>query len=128
MRDYKILTKKSVLEIQNDISELDNIAQEKALTNLWNEQTELITGEYFAIHFIEDKHFIDERYETSNDITETIQSLAIKDGVDLVEFDNGNMGFVAYYNGHKNAFEFKEISKEQFCNDEFEETIETLFN
>ena len=31
--------------------------------------------------------------------------VAIKDGVDMVQFANGNYGFVAYYNGGINGFE-----------------------
>lgn len=41
-------------------------------------------------------------------IDEAIQGLAIRDEVDLVRFDNGNVGFVAYYNDFRlseNCFE-----------------------
>lgn len=34
-----------------------------------------------------------------------IEGLAIKDGVDLVRFENGNLGLVAYYNRHKSYLE-----------------------
>lgn len=34
-----------------------------------------------------------------------IQHLAIKEGYDMVQFSNGNYGFVAYYNGVPNGFE-----------------------
>ena len=37
---------------------------------------------------------------------ESIEALAIKDGIDLIKFENGNLGFVAYYNGHKDIIEF----------------------
>lgn len=130
MRDYKVITKKSVLDIQNEISELNSDLQEKALDELWNEQTNLIKGEYFAVHFIEDKYYQDERYIISTDILTTVECLAIKDGIDLVQFDNGNMGFVAYYNGHKNAFEFKAINKDDYERiswDEEEKDIKELF-
>jgi hypothetical protein len=127
MKNYTILTKKSVLDIQEEIGELDSQLQESALTNLWGEQSSLIKGEYFAIHFLEDKHFLDESYTTSFNIDDTIQCLAIKDGVDLVQFENGNMGFVAYYNGHKNGFEFKGITEKECYNLEDEEEIKQLF-
>ena len=39
------------------------------------------------------------------DIDDAIQCLAIKDGVDMVQFSNGNYGFVAYYSGDTNGFE-----------------------
>lgn len=41
-------------------------------------------------------------------IDEAIQSLALKDGADLVRFESGNVGFVGYYNGFsidKNHFQ-----------------------
>ena len=36
-------------------------------------------------------------FDSVGNYMEYIQYLAIKDGVDLVRFDNGNIGFVAYY-------------------------------
>ena len=39
------------------------------------------------------------------DIDNAIEHLASKDGVDMVQFSNGNYGFVAYYNGKVNGFE-----------------------
>jgi hypothetical protein len=130
MQNYKLLTSKSILDIQNEISELDTDIQESTLDNFWNEQTNLIEGEHFAVHFLADKHFQDERYTLSSDILETVECLAIKDGIDIVQFENGNMGFVAYYNGHKNSFEFKAINEEVYekvSYDELEEDIKELF-
>lgn len=34
-----------------------------------------------------------------------VELLAIKDGVDMVRFDNGNLGLVAYYNGRESYLE-----------------------
>ena len=38
-------------------------------------------------------------------IDEAIQHLDIKEGYDMVQYNNGNIGFVAYYNGEANGFE-----------------------
>ena len=38
-------------------------------------------------------------------IDEAIQRLDIKEGFDMVQFSNGNLGFVAYYDGVPNGFE-----------------------
>ena len=54
-------------------------------------------------HF--DSVFSDEWYCGGMLISDGIEALAIKDGADLVRFSNGNVGFVAYYNGYKDAFE-----------------------
>lgn len=48
--------------------------------------------------------FFDEA-TTEMTVDEALQALAIKDGADLVRFENGNIGFVAYYNGCENGFE-----------------------
>lgn len=116
MKKYSILTQKSILDTQE---ESEQIA-------LWEEQNKIINGEYFAIHFLNDPYFVNESYELSNDISETIQYLAIKEGIDLVKFDNNNLGFVAYYGSNENAFEFKVLSKEEY-NSIHEEEIKNLF-
>lgn len=59
----------------------------------------------YLCHFF-DSPFFDEGFYL-NTIDEAIQSLAIKDGIDLVQFDNGNYGFVSYYSGTENGFEIK---------------------
>ena len=38
-------------------------------------------------------------------IYDAIQTLSIKDGANLVKFSNGNIGYVAYYNGKLSSFE-----------------------
>lgn len=57
----------------------------------------------YLCHFF-DSVFFDEQ-TTEFCIDEAIEALAIKDGVDIVRFDNGNIGFIAYYNGNINGFE-----------------------
>lgn len=57
----------------------------------------------YVCHFFDSAYFDEET--TTMSIPEAIECLAIKDGIDLVQFENGNYGFVAYYNGHKNGFE-----------------------
>lgn len=44
-------------------------------------------------------------YKIVSSIDEAIEYLNMKDGADLVQFCNGNYGFVAYYNGKEDAFE-----------------------
>lgn len=38
-------------------------------------------------------------------LDEAIQYLDIKEGFDMVQFSNGNLGFIAYYDGMPNGFE-----------------------
>lgn len=77
------------------ISEQDAILKEHGLSRINR-------TEYLCLFF--DSVFFDEQI-TEFCIDEAIEALAIKDGVDIVRFDNGNIGFIAYYNGHKNGFE-----------------------
>lgn len=109
---YKIITNKSVLDIPYE----NNEQYEKECTNLVEEQDEILKANGFEfdnrykIHFFnsnfQDETFVDE------EINEAVQYLAIKDGVDLVQFENGNYGFVAYYNGTENGFEILEESED----------------
>jgi hypothetical protein len=47
-------------------------------------------------------------------IDDAVQALALKDGSDLVQFKNGNIGFVGYYNDYKNnAFEILRNATEE---------------
>lgn len=78
---------------------------------LFNEQTEWLQKlgykkdwytEVTYHHF--DSVFSDD-YTTNDTLHDAIEALAIKDGVDLVRFENGNIGFVAYYSGYKDGFE-----------------------
>lgn len=48
--------------------------------------------------------FFEERTEEMS-VDVALECLAIKDGADLVQYENGNYGFVAFYNGRQNGFE-----------------------
>lgn len=117
-QNYKIVTQKKLY----DYLDIPEEKEEKFREELWAEQTDFlekeIKTENVIIHFIEDTHFCNDSYDyvSVKEINEQIQYLAIKDGVDLVQFENGNYGFVAYYNGHENAFEIipTEMTEEEF--------------
>jgi hypothetical protein len=117
-QNYKIVTLRKLY----DYLDIPEEEEEKFREELWEEQLEFIgkeiTTKNVIIHFIEDTHFCDEcyRYASAKEIDEYTQYLAVKDGVDLVRFSNGSLGFVAYYNGHENAFEIipTEMTEEEF--------------
>lgn len=104
---FKILTSKSSLDIPYDTDE----QYEHDCLELIDEQDKILAGlifkrnftESYLIHFF-DSVFFDESH-TVMTIDEAIEYLAIKDGVDLVQYANGSIGFVAYYNGNDNGFE-----------------------
>lgn len=102
---YKILTD-SVLNIQ-----YNNEKQfESDCIELFEKQNELLeemgfdyTDKVYKIHFF-NSCFRNE-YIINTSIDDAVQMLAIKDGADLVRFDNGNIGFIAYYNRNEDGFE-----------------------
>lgn len=103
--NFIILTGVSVMDITYENEE----QHEHDCLELMFEQNNILTlnGIYFDKCY--NIHIFDSPYTTEltmfDGIEEASQYLAIKDGCDLVRFENGNIGFVAYYNGHKNGFE-----------------------
>ena len=102
VRNYKIITANNVYTVDDSLK-------------LWEEQeakckelgidTDTMAREVVC-HFF-DSPFFDEDIGFWT-VYDAIQCLAIKDGVDLVQYDNGRYGFVAYYNGNVNGFEIVE--------------------
>ena len=98
MPKYVIITKNQVYE-----SEPEKIVEE--IVEEQEEKRKLLglDGDHYVCHFFDSPYSNDFTEETS--IENAIQRLAIKDGYDMVQFQNGNYGFVAYYNGIVNGFE-----------------------
>ena len=63
-------------------------------------------GGEMIVHYF-DSDFRNERFEMdlTHYINEYIDGLAIKEGVNLVRFENGNIGFVGVYGAYENGFE-----------------------
>lgn len=94
MQTYQIITRNRV-----DESEPEDIIREQ------NEKRKILglgDGNYIC-HFFDSGFATEKIIETQ--IDNAIQMLAIKEGYDLVQFENGNYGFVAYYDGEANGFE-----------------------
>lgn len=105
LHKFKVLTKKSVLDIPYETE----TQRETDVGFLVEEQCDILTSNGFSFYKCYRIHFFNSRYTHDHiiniDIDEAIQCLAIKDGYDLVRFENGNIGFVAYYNNVENGFE-----------------------
>ena len=94
MLDYTIITKNRVYESEPEDIVNEQREKEKVLG---------LDGDSYICHFFVSCFFNENTVVES--IEDAVQSLAIKDGVDLVQFSNGNYGYVAYYNGCANGFE-----------------------
>ena len=98
--NYKVLTNVSVIDMEDEPSgeffaEQDNVLKTMGITNDWQ-----VT---YLVHFF-NSSFFDESVAFM-DIADAIECLAIKEGADVVQFENGNIGFVAYYGNEVNGFE-----------------------
>lgn len=100
MPAYKIATVNNVYSIEDS-----DIAREKLIKeqNIILKENGYEFDKSYLIHFFDSVFRND--FTGSMNIDYAIECLAIKDGVDVVQYENGNYGFVAYYNGHENGFE-----------------------
>lgn len=104
MKRYVIITKHQVYGDYDPEDEREvELRYEEQVSKLETLGFKYKWGTNYLCHFFDSVFFDEDTNITS--IPEAIEYLAIKDGVDLVQFSNGNYGFVAYYNGYKNGFE-----------------------
>lgn len=107
---YTVLTTKTLENEPYEEASNGTIDFDKWLQEKYEEQDAKLAElgykmqfEEYKIHFFE-SHFHHD-YTTYDDIDSAIQCLAIKEGADLVRWENGNIGFIATYNEHMNGFE-----------------------
>lgn len=99
---FKVLTKKSVMDLtETEDKEMLYEEQNKHFKAMFENGNESVIYHTFNSSFSDDE----EDEGNANDFDFQIQCLALKDGVDLVRFENGNVGFVSYCNKCMDAFE-----------------------
>ena len=98
MLNYTIVTNNQVNKSNPEILYLE---QEQKAKELGLDTS--FSAKEINVHFFNSR-FFDESYTNSN-IYDALENLAAKDGIDLVQYENGNYGYVAYYNGNRNGFE-----------------------
>lgn len=99
---FEVLTKKSVMDlIETEDKEMLYEEQDSLFKAMFDNRNESVIYHTFDSPFATDE----EDNGNVSDYDFEIQSLALKDGVDLVRFENGNIGFVSYCNKCIDAFE-----------------------
>lgn len=98
---YTVLTRESTL-VCEDKEELAE-EQDRLFMSLFPDGHEKVVYHTFSGNLYEDE-------EDEGDVDDydfQIQGLALRDGVDLVVFSTGNVGFVSYDGRDKDAFEIQ---------------------
>ena len=134
--NYKVLTSKSIIDTDWYGDFDDEEEAENARMEIVDEWDDFLKPSGFAGFYDDDTiyklHFFNSPFRNDKVIYGTIydgvEYLAIKDGVDLVKFDSGNLGFISSYNGKLDGFEIlgKPTEKELHDYDYGDEVNETL--
>lgn len=120
---YEIATKRKLFDYDGMTEEQEEVFREELAEEQMEKIKTEVKTENVIIHILEDNHYCNEHffYSSKKDIDDYLEYLAVKDGVDLVRFNNGNLGYIAYYNCHENGFE---IIETEMTAEEFEEKYE----
>ena len=104
--NYKVLNKMSVMDIPEDIYETEIERHNQETDDILFDNDIVMTGAYanteYVCEFWENKRAETETRTVT--IYDAIEMLALKEGTDVVEYDNGNIGIVGYYNAWENGF------------------------
>lgn len=85
-------------EILTETQALDTVNDEQKAWDLWHEQTMwLLKNGYYPLDDILYKVEFNNGKREIMPLFHAIQLLALKDGADLVRFDNGDIGFLSIY-------------------------------
>lgn len=98
---YTVLTSKSTLVCEDKEALAEE--QDRLFMSLFPDGHEKVVYHMFSGNLYEDE-------EDEGDVDDydfQIQGLALRDGVDLVMFSTGNVGFVSYDGRDKDAFEIQ---------------------
>ena len=129
---YKIITNDTVEKI-NGLS--DTLSEDEFLEKLdkhVEEQNAVLlknginndNSTCYVIHVFESN--FSEDFICSNTIDDAVQAMAIKEGVDLVQFENGNFGYVSYYTHSIDAFEI--IGEGGLLEDEYGDDYDVILS
>lgn len=97
MLDFTVITKHQVSNCCDNPEKI--VAEQEEKRKVFG----LVDDDQYLCHFFESR-FSNGRTAYYS-IDDAIQYLAIKEGYDMVQFSNGNLGFVAYYGSEVNGFE-----------------------
>lgn len=100
MKNYTLLTKASMLEAETDEQKLDVLSEQIGTL-------EAIGVDYYGYYFIKvlASDFQNEEEEIESYLDNAVECMSAKEGIELVRFENGNVGFVGYYGEYRSAIE-----------------------
>lgn len=109
MMKYEILTSEDITEVScEDFATMDEY--QNHLEELTEEGYEIL--EKFGYEFNDSDvyvvHFLDGNERTALQemtLCDAVGSLAVKEGYNLVKYENGNVGYIAIYGSNENGFE-----------------------
>ena len=101
--------------IGKDFRAIDYDDTETYYENQMTEFSKLFPTNTTVIYHYFNSAFRDDFYTISDTggIYDAIDSLAIKEGVNLVKYENGNYGFSAFYGDYENGFEIIPTTKKR---------------
>lgn len=102
MEQYKVLTRKSILDVDSENELVVSALIEEQNGILENAGID-INNDFYIVRFFENA-FRDESIESLT-ICDAVQRLAIKEGYDLVIFEGGHIGYISYYGSDCDGFE-----------------------
>lgn len=102
MEQYKVLTRKSILNVDSENEFIVSALIEEQNGILENAGID-INNDFYIVRFF-DNAFRNESIESIT-IYDAVQRLAAKEGYDLVIFEGGHIGYISYYGSDCDGFE-----------------------
>ena len=100
MMNYTLLTKASIIEAETDEQKL-NVLNEQIST------LEALGIDYYGYYSIKvlASDFESEDTEIESYLDNAVECMSAKEGIELVRFEDGKIGFIGYYGEYRSAIE-----------------------
>lgn len=117
MKNYQIATPFGLYDWKQNSGE----TWDEHVQKLWEEQQKLVDFYKAATYLLRETEIWKSKHETVGmsiynnvSLEWIVQGMSIKDGIDIIRFDDGTLGIIAYYNGNQEILEWREITDDVF--------------